>query len=76
MQLVAYGAQDVYLKSLQGRKTSGNIEKIRYSIKPFVDPFRTTDVNQGFVYDRQMKNPGKKIKLLETPKTYSTKQLL
>ncbi len=41
-----------------------------------MDPFRTTDVNQGFVYDRQMKNPGKKIKLLETPKTYSTKQFL
>ena len=30
MQLVAYGAQDVYLKNLYGRKTSGNIEKIRY----------------------------------------------
>jgi hypothetical protein len=37
---------------------------------------RTTDVNQGFVNHRQKNNPGKKIKLLETPKTYSTKQLL
>ena len=44
-----------------------------------MDPFRTIDVNQGFVYEsdhNQMKNPGKKIKLLETPKAYSTKQLL
>jgi hypothetical protein len=44
-----------------------------------MDPFRTIDVNQGFVYDfvhKQMKNPGKKIKLLETPKAYSTKHFL
>jgi hypothetical protein len=43
-----------------------------------VDAFyeSTTDVNQGFEIIIQMKNPGKKIKLLETPKTYSTKQFL
>jgi hypothetical protein len=44
-----------------------------------METFRSTiDVNQGieFIQIIQLKNPGEKIKLLETPKTYSTKQFL
>ncbi len=76
MQLVAYGAQDVYLKNLQGRKTSGNIEKIRYSETPFVDSLEPRTLIREFKYLFEQNNPSEKIKLLETPKAYSTKHIL
>ena len=42
---------------------------------PFIKK-STTDVNQGIEFYIHLKNPGEKIKLLETPKAYSTKQFL
>jgi len=36
----------------------------------------TTVVNQGNHNNDDLKSPGEKIKLLETPKIYSTKQFL
>lgn len=77
MQLVAYGAQDIYLKNPVGQKNVEKYRKNKIFINLLVDFFivyrKTTDVNQGIV--KQLKNPGEKIKLLGTPKAYFTKNL-